>query len=316
MLVSVIIAAYNVESHIGRALDSLVKQSHSNWEAIVVDDYSSDNTLDIVEAFARSDSRVRLYRSSKNQGPSAARNRGLNSANGQYVTVLDADDAFDPERLTHLISVADRHQADLVVDNMFFFDDHTQKITSTALNANDTVETIKPEDVLESERPGDTFRFGFLKPLVRSAFLNERSIRYDESVRLAEDFLFLMEILLCRARAIITYHPGYIYTKQIGEESGTASSGTRTQVRYRDRVRIADKLLATYRGGSRSTRSLLHQYRRWMKEAAVIAEITALRERSLVLALSKAFAHPRAAIRYIVTSSTFRKIKKRSGIVA
>jgi hypothetical protein len=90
--VSVIIPAYNAEKTVGIALASMRQQTWQNLEILVVDDASSDATCRIVEAAAAADQRVRLLRQPQNAGAYAARNRGLDSATGEYVTVHDADD--------------------------------------------------------------------------------------------------------------------------------------------------------------------------------------------------------------------------------
>ena len=99
MRVSVIIPCFNVRSYIGAALDSLLRQDHRNWEAIVIDDGSTDGTESIVGAY--DDARVRLVRQA-NQGVSAARNRGIDIASGQALLFLDADDWLAPDALARL----------------------------------------------------------------------------------------------------------------------------------------------------------------------------------------------------------------------
>jgi teichuronic acid biosynthesis glycosyltransferase TuaG len=96
-LVSVIIAAHNAERWLQGAFESLVRQSHSNWEAIIVDDASTDGTAQIAESF--DDDRVRVYRLGQNVGSGAARNVAISHARGEYLAILDADDICMPKRL-------------------------------------------------------------------------------------------------------------------------------------------------------------------------------------------------------------------------
>jgi len=104
-LVSVVIPAYNAEKTIRNAIDSVLGQTMSNLEVIVVDDASTDGTVHAVEAV--DDPRVRLLRSRRNSGPSAARNVGVKSAEGYWVAFLDADDEWVPDRLEHLLEAAE-----------------------------------------------------------------------------------------------------------------------------------------------------------------------------------------------------------------
>lgn len=101
--VSVIVPAYNVSSYIKDALLSLERQSYSEFEAIVVDDGSTDATSEIVESFCKRDSRFRLLQK-QNGGLSSARNYGIRHARGEYIALLDGDDTYEPNKLmTHIV---------------------------------------------------------------------------------------------------------------------------------------------------------------------------------------------------------------------
>ncbi len=98
-LVSVITPAYNCGRFIQQAIDSVRGQSFENWEMVVADDASRDDTCTIVERNCALDSRIRLIRSDKNRGVAAARNRALAAARGRYVAFLDSDDLWLPSKL-------------------------------------------------------------------------------------------------------------------------------------------------------------------------------------------------------------------------
>ena len=93
--VSVIIPMYNAEPYIRRCLQSLLDQTYRNWEAIVIDDGSTDRGADICREFAAADSRIRVF-SQENGGVSAARNRGLDIAQGEYLFSWTATTPFTP----------------------------------------------------------------------------------------------------------------------------------------------------------------------------------------------------------------------------
>jgi GT2 family glycosyltransferase len=97
-LISVVIACYNAAPTIAETLSTVQSQTHTAWEALVVDDGSKDNSRDIVAAIAAADPRIKLICQS-NAGPSVARNRGVVEAQGRYVAFLDADDLWSPEHL-------------------------------------------------------------------------------------------------------------------------------------------------------------------------------------------------------------------------
>lgn len=100
MLVSVVIPAYNFGHLIPFALNSLLAQTYSNWECIVIDDGSVDNTEAVVAGYRAKDSRIK-YIKQQNQGPGAARNRGIEESTGDYIQFLDADDLLEPHKLEH-----------------------------------------------------------------------------------------------------------------------------------------------------------------------------------------------------------------------
>ena len=98
--------AYNVERYIGQAIESVLNQTFTQFELLVIDDASTDGTLDIVNAFA-TDARLRVVRQKQNRGRPSSRNHGLDIAEGEYVAFLDADDYCAPERLAKQVAFLD-----------------------------------------------------------------------------------------------------------------------------------------------------------------------------------------------------------------
>lgn len=90
---SIIIPAYNVEEYIGACIDSILSQSYENYEVIVIDDGSSDRTVEIVREYSKKDTRVKLLQQ-KNSGPLMARNIGIECASGDYILFMDSDDMY------------------------------------------------------------------------------------------------------------------------------------------------------------------------------------------------------------------------------
>lgn len=103
-MIAIIIPAYNVGKYIAQCLCSLREQTYTDWQAIVVDDGSMDNTASIVQAFVEADKRFTLLQHSTNKGQSAARNIALRQATGDYICFVDADDWLDKNYLQTLIS--------------------------------------------------------------------------------------------------------------------------------------------------------------------------------------------------------------------
>jgi glycosyltransferase involved in cell wall biosynthesis len=98
-LVSILIPTYNTEKFIRSTIESVQNQTYTNWEMILVDDASTDNTIVIIEEFAQNDSRIKLFKLPENRGNGFARNAALEKATGKYIAYLDADDLWFPEKL-------------------------------------------------------------------------------------------------------------------------------------------------------------------------------------------------------------------------
>ncbi len=98
-LVSVITPAYNCADFIGKTIESVVSQTYTNWEMIIVDDCSTDNTEDVVKKYSENDSRIKYYCLARNSGAAAARTEAMRRAVGEYMAFLDSDDLWLPGKL-------------------------------------------------------------------------------------------------------------------------------------------------------------------------------------------------------------------------
>lgn len=98
-LVSIITPSYNSEKFISMTIDSVLRQTYRNWEMIIVDDASTDNTCTIIYDYCKKDNRIKLIRLKKNSGAAVARNRAIEKSKGKYIAFLDSDDIWLPEKL-------------------------------------------------------------------------------------------------------------------------------------------------------------------------------------------------------------------------
>lgn len=127
-LVSIIMAAYNAEKTIELAIESVLNQTYSNFELLVINDCSKDGTAKLVEAFSAKDNRVRLISNEKNSGVSFTRKHGLEESNGSWIAILDSDDAWAPDKLEKQIKLQKRTNADLLFTGSAFMDPDGQPI--------------------------------------------------------------------------------------------------------------------------------------------------------------------------------------------
>ncbi len=104
--VSVIMPCYNAENLLARSIDSVIAQRYQNWELLIIDDCSTDNSTKVIDEYCSKDSRIRHLRTSAQSGsPAEPRNMGIRNARGRYIAFLDSDDLWLPSKLEHQIAV-------------------------------------------------------------------------------------------------------------------------------------------------------------------------------------------------------------------
>lgn len=299
MEVSVVIPAYNAAPFIGRALESVQAQTAGSWEAIVVDDASTDETAALVSAMAERDARIRLLASPTNEGPAAARNRAIAASAGRWIAVLDADDAWTPDRLETLLAAAQGGDWDFVADNQIRFDRAAERQSGVMFPAGRGERRLDLRSLLESEHPRSKARYGYLKPLIRKAALDRLDLRYRPQHRLAEDFLLYAELLLKGARCLVIDTAHYIYTTQRGDLSWVDSDTSRTVFVAQGRVELAAYLRAAY-GPDLDGDRAFRRYQRWMFEAAHRQNMSQLRWSGRLGALAATMIrHPWASLTWL-----------------
>lgn len=123
--VSVIMPAYNAEEYISEAVESVIGQSHEDWELIVLDDCSVDDTAAIICGYAEQDPRIKYYRNEHNVGVARTRNNGFALAKGEWIAFLDSDDVWHPSKLEKQLSLAADSGADLIYCSYSLYDVQT-----------------------------------------------------------------------------------------------------------------------------------------------------------------------------------------------
>lgn len=129
--VSIIISTYNRASIIGETINSVIEQSYFNWECIIVDDGSTDNTEEVVANFEAKDSRIKYFSRPNNlpKGPNSARNYGICKSKGNYIISLDSDDWILPNHLEKKISIFKQNPSiDAVLSKTIMVNDHKEEI--------------------------------------------------------------------------------------------------------------------------------------------------------------------------------------------
>jgi succinoglycan biosynthesis protein ExoU len=225
--VCVIIAAMNAGGTIARAVASALAERETT-EVIVVDDASTDDTAAAARSADDGSGRLRILLHDSNLGPAAARNVAIAASEAPIVTVLDADDYWLPGRLARLVP----HLAgcDLVADDLLRVVEGCEHVPPTALIG---PELDGPFDLslahfaqANISRRGRARReLGFLKPLIRRAFLAQHGLTYDARLRLGEDFVLYAQALACGARFKLVPACGYVAVERAASLSGRHDIG-------------------------------------------------------------------------------------------
>jgi|GEM_PF-6831483 len=219
-LVSVVIPTFNVERYIERAIQSVLKQSWQECEIIIVDDCSTDDTVQVIKQFI--DCNIKLYTNPKNYGPSHSRNKAISMAKGDWIALLDADDWFAPERLEILVKLAQEYDADIVADNVLKVHAITQEndlIFFKGLNLQQP-HILDPSDYVQAKILGEEeLSIGLFKPLLKKQFLLEHDLKFDEAVRFSEDFQLFALCLAHGARFVVLPKAYYYYLYREGSLS-------------------------------------------------------------------------------------------------
>lgn len=219
-IISIIIPIYNVEDHLQNCIDSVLEQSFTSFELILVNDGSQDKCGQICEAYAKKDSRIKVFHQ-KNKGVSSARNTGIDNAIGDYLAFIDPDDIILPNMYEVLMKYATEYTADVTVcqynqKNEIEKSDKTPQVwkkTKTAINHEEIMNEIFPNLLVNN-----TFSLipCFNKLYKRSIF-DIYHIRFDEYKSFGEDKQFNLNILPNIGTLVFVNKPLYIYFKRQGE---------------------------------------------------------------------------------------------------
>lgn len=210
-LISIIIPVYNVEKYLRRCLDSILTQSYTNWEAILVDDGSKDCSGNICDEYTNRDARFRVLHI-ENRGVSHARNIGIKESTSEWMYFSDADDELLPNALEDMISsVSDG--IDLVSASYIRNDNGT--VVPERVPSTDSIYT-KEEFIAElfKYKSRNCERYCWNK-LFRKAIIVDNTLSFDESMVYREDVLFLFNYLVCcRGKVNCIKQPVYVYCRR------------------------------------------------------------------------------------------------------
>lgn len=208
-LISVIMPVYNGERFLSEAIESIIAQSYENWELLTVDDGSTDKSVHIIEAYAKSDGRIKLYKNDSGEhGPGIARNYGIERISGKYTYFIDADDWIEKDLFKDTVALAEKTGADIVPFG--YYVDDGGKSTEYKLSpcGNYVFEDFKS---IANEIVRGTW--GECHQLTRSEILKD--VRHNK-YKTCEDSCFEMD-LLCNVKKVCGIDKEYHHYRQVND---------------------------------------------------------------------------------------------------
>jgi len=197
---SIIVPVYNVEKYIDKCLESLVNQTIDNYEIIIVVDGSEDNSIEIVRKYEKLYPELITFYETENHGLSAARNYGLERANGEYIGFVDSDDCVNIEMFEKLYNYATKNNCDMVVCDYYQITDNGNNLKKLEIEENDTRESI----VIKSKP------YAWNKIYKKDIF-NTYNIKFPEGL-IFEDICSVYPLLIQAEKIGYVAEPLYNYT--------------------------------------------------------------------------------------------------------
>lgn len=206
--ISIIVPVYNSSAFLKKCLESILMQTYSDFELLLINDGSTDTSLDIALSYANLDNRIIII-NQLNQGVSAARNHGLVKAGGDFVAFIDADDWLEPEYLNELVNDMITNEADLVCSGYYDYSVYARRLAVHDFSKKG--DSVKMPEMMYALLNG-TAGVPWAK-LYRKAIIDKFGIRFNNQVKMSEDLVFNLEYVSYCEKIIINKYHGYNYNR-------------------------------------------------------------------------------------------------------
>lgn len=233
--ISVIVPVYKVENYLRRCIDSILSQSFTDFELLLIDDGSPDSCGRICDEYATKDERVRVFHK-PNGGVSSARNLGLENVNGEWVAFIDSDDYIKREYLLGLLQNCTINNVDFIAVNNFISKETDETSVILGDSMFDKLFTV----------------YSFQKTcspwgkLYRMDIIRLNNLRFNPAVHLGEDIIFVLTYLLNLNRVVLLKSDNYYYEQRTGSLTKTLNSYESEVVGLREFDAVISKLITKF----------------------------------------------------------------------
>lgn len=218
--ISVIMPVYNKARYLKKSISSIINQTFNDFELIIIDDGSIDNSLEICEEFAKHDNRIKIVKI-KNSGVSAARNIGLQNCTGKYIQFIDSDDYIDLQMFEELNNIINNYNPEIILSGITKVDKNYKKIKEIIPR----LKGLNNKTDIMNNFVGEQFSTGLYgcvsNKLIKRSIIEDINLRFNENIKLAEDLDFYLT-LYDSIRNIFFCNKSYYYYLQNTENSSTS----------------------------------------------------------------------------------------------
>lgn len=220
-VISVIMPVYNSEEYLHIAVESVLRQTMGEWELIMIDDGSSDQSPELCDSYAEKDARIRVFHQ-ENQGITKTRNRGIREAKGEYLTFIDNDDEYTDDILEKCCRAAKEHEADIVKFGYRVEEDYPNGIKD--IRNNKAVKQIlldRSNLAKEYKAVRDSGYFNMIwNGIYRKTLFEDETLMFDEAVIMGyEDWIFNNNMYLIPERQVVLDEIGYIHYQRFSHST-------------------------------------------------------------------------------------------------
>lgn len=227
-LISIIVPIYNTQMYLKRSISSIINQTYKNIEVLLINDGSTDNSLEICQEFSKVDNRVKVI-NKKNSGVSNTRNIGIELSTGDFIMFVDSDDFIDEDYVEKMYYELQKLNLDVIVSGMQFCDDK-ERMIKKELYKTDTQE-LKFDNICK-DIINTLYFCSSCKTLFKKSIIAENNIKFNEKFNYGEDLLFSFTLLKNSRKIGYLNNCGYHYRQNLN--SSTHENNLKSIEKYFD----------------------------------------------------------------------------------